>query len=222
MVTRSNLPHTTFGDLPDEALVNGQFPSGSGGSTHDFLQQTDGRDFNLAMSIIHRQGPDYLPTSFNDQQHGGTYDVNGGSQIGNPNRAEWNVNFDIDTHRDLQQFLTNHDIILDFHQVSTGDDVILHAVYDPLRATGTSPVVFVDSHNNIVINDNGGNDHILANSENVHFGFLFPTYNYGSDTFTIDLMVTQFQSANPSSAKVIADIHDTVIVGVPLAELPVV
>lgn len=216
---RGALPHTHLDDLPPEALVNGQFPSGAGGSIHNFLQQGEDRTFNTALSIIHRQGPDYLPTSYDDQQHGGTYNVNGGSQIGNPNRAEWNFNFDVNTRTDLQKFLLDHDITIDVHRASTNQDVILHAVYDPAHAAGGSPIVFEDSHNNIVINDNGGNEHILANSENVHFGFLFPTYNYGPETFTVDLAITQFEKGNHSDPKVIADIHDTVIVGMASPEL---
>lgn len=216
----------TYGRLPASALVNGHFPSGSGGSIDHFAQQqADGA--LIAMSVIHRQGADYPIDDVNGEN---TYFVNSGSQPGNPNRAEWNFNFDVSTgpKETLQQFLVHDDIKLIFHQEGTShaSDTVLHAVFDPAHATGSSPVVFEDAQNHIVIADNGGNSHILANSENVHFGFLKPAYNFGNATFDIDLQIIQKEILIPPGgtidhtrvypAQVHADIHDVIIVGSPI------
>ena len=223
---------TTFGSLSSGSEVDGQFPSGTGGSTDNFVeQQVD--NLLVDMSVIHRQGNDYIPTISGNGV--ATYHVTGGPQIvdpdngvfgANPNRAEWSFNFDISlagpdshgnpSHQTLPGFLKNHDIYLTFHERGTPDntEVVLHAAYMPSKATGSSPVVWLDSHNKVVISDNGGNAQILANSENVDFNFLKPHgYNLGRATFDVNLVVAEDAHGPTDPVHIIADVHSVVIVG---------
>lgn len=207
------LPHTTFGDLPAQSLVNGNFPVGSGISTHHFLMQAEDTWVN-ALSIVQRQGPDYIPSSFDDVQHGGTYNVPAGLQPGHPSTVIWNFNLDFSSGRiDQQKFLLNHDEILNVHMNGTpvSSDLHLHAVYAPDVSGGSSPIIFANDAGIPVIIDNGGGDKIVANSENVKF--FFPGYNGADATFQIDTVITKFEAGNHTGTTVISDIHDTVIVG---------
>lgn len=215
------VPQTDFGALPGTSLVGGHFPSGSGGSVNDFNNNTY-HNLTLSTSFIHRQGNDYTP--YHQDDNGASYydglpgaqvvDAGNGVFAANPNRYEGNFNFDVSTatggsSETLQHFLLTHNIEL-VTKVNGHTDAVLHAVYDPSAATGTSPVVFEDSHGNVVINDNGGNAQVLANSENMAFASINPSGHVVVAGDQIDFTIT---ASDKWTGHIIDQSHEVVTIG---------
>jgi hypothetical protein len=75
------------------ARDGGQMYYGSGNTIDDWnIVRHEGAQVELALKIKHRGGDEYAEAWF-DGDGIAHYEVNGGSQIGVPNRAEWNFDF---------------------------------------------------------------------------------------------------------------------------------
>jgi hemolysin type calcium-binding protein len=64
--------------------------------THYNIADLNAQDVELGLKIHSRQGSDYLPTQV-DNDGTAHYTVSAGAQPGNPARAEWNVDYVVDT-----------------------------------------------------------------------------------------------------------------------------
>jgi len=58
---------------------------------------------------------------------------------------------------------------MDLDPTDHNDTLVLHAVYDASINTGGSHVVWEDSHNNVFIADDAGNEYVTQNSQNYGF-----------------------------------------------------
>ena len=75
-------------------------------------------------------------------------------------------------HPTIQQFLNSGGQFIfkiDLDPTDHNDPLVLHAVYDPTLNTGGSHVVWEDSHNNVIIADDAGNEYVTQNSQNYAF-----------------------------------------------------
>jgi hypothetical protein len=144
---------------------------------------TDNAKVNLesGLKVIHRQGEDYQPTGTgpNGEQD---YTVNAGTQIGNPARAEWNFNYEVNTAAgstvDLTKGLDGYDFKMAITQSGPQFLDPKTVIYD----LDPSTHVWVDESNPLL--GFGGDDfqqpgasaavmaHIAENSVNLGFAAL--------------------------------------------------
>ena len=96
----------------------------------------------------------------------------------NATHAATNFDYSFDTgagsgpHQTIQQFLASGGQFIyniDLNPGQGNDPLTLHAVYDTVHNAGGSHVVWEDSHNNIIIGDDGGNAFVTQNSQNYAF-----------------------------------------------------
>jgi hypothetical protein len=160
---------------------NGHILNGGGNPADGWEIQNSG-DFQLAADVHYRQGDTVQPVAATDDGLL-VYSMPGGAQVqdsqhgvpsDNPNRAaaSFDWSFDTGTHQTIQQFLASGGqfiVKIDLNPGQNNDPLTLHAVYDPAHSTGTSGVVWEDSHNNILIADDGGNAYVTQNSQNYAF-----------------------------------------------------
>jgi hypothetical protein len=164
---------------------HGHTLNGAGNPASGWEIQTNG-SFQVGSEVLYRTGDTVQPAGVTDD---GTliYQMPAGPQVvdpshgvssANPNRAATSFDFSFDTgvgsgpHQTIQQFLASGGEFIfkiDLDPSQHNDPLTLHAVYDPVHNTGGSHVVWEDSHNNIVIADDGGNQYVTQNSQNYAF-----------------------------------------------------
>src|SRR6185437_3071274 len=164
---------------------HGHTLNGTGNSASGWETQTDG-SFQLGSDVHYRQGDTAQPVAVTGD---GVlvYDMPAGPQVVDPahgvstasaTRAATNFDYSFDTgvglgpHQTIQQFLASGGEFIfkiDLDPGQDNDPLVLHAVYDPTVNTGGSHVVWEDSHNGIVIADDGGNQFVTQNSQNYAF-----------------------------------------------------
>ena len=164
---------------------HGHTLNGSGNPAAGWEVQNHGA-FQLGMDVHYRQGDTVQPVAVNDD---GVliYNMPAGPQVvdlahgvstANAGRAATSFDFSFDTgvgpgtHQTIQQFLADGGQFvfkIDLDPTQHNDPLTLHAVYDPVHNTGGSHVVWEDAHNNIVIADDGGNQYVTQNSQNLAF-----------------------------------------------------
>jgi hypothetical protein len=212
---------------------HGHTLNGSGNSASGWETQTDGA-FQLGTDVHYRQGDIVQPAAVEDD---GTlvYNMPAGTQVADPahgvptanaTRAATSFDFSFDTgvgggaHQTVQQFLASGGSFIfkvDLDPGQGNDPLTLHAVYNAAVNTGGSHVIWEDSHNNVVIGDDGGNAFVTQNSQNYAFyQSLIDTNPYAhgvqtgpvgpAGTFDIEAQIIN------SHHDVIADIHSTLLI----------
>jgi hypothetical protein len=170
---------------PSATDGHGHTLNGGGNPSSGWETQTDGT-FQLGTDVHYRQGNTVQPVAVDDD---GTliYHMPAGAQVADPAngvpganaaRAATNFDYSFDTgagsgpHQTIQQFLASGGQFIyniDLNPGQGNDPLTLHAVYDPAHNAGGSHVVWEDSHNNIIIGDDGGNAFVTQNSQNYAF-----------------------------------------------------
>ncbi len=160
---------------------NGHILNGGGNPADGWEIQNNG-DFQIATDVHYRQGDTVQPVAATDAGLL-VYSMPAGPQVvdavhnvptANANRAatSFDWSFDTGTHQTIQQFLASGGefiVKIDLDPTQHDNPLTLHAVYDPSINTGGSHVVWEDSHNNVLIGDDGGNDFVTQNSQNLAF-----------------------------------------------------
>lgn len=164
---------------------NGHTLNGAGNPAAGWEVQNVGA-FQLGADVHYRQGDIVQPVAVTDD---GVlvYNMPAGPQVvdashgvfaANANRAAASFDFSFDTgvgpgpHQTIQDFLAHGGEFIfkiDLDPTAHVNPLTLHAVYDPVHNTGGSHVVWEDLHNNIVIADDGGNQYVTQNSQNLAF-----------------------------------------------------
>lgn len=161
--------------------------NGSGNPADGWAIQNNG-EFQLATDVHYRQGDTVQPVSVSSDGvlH---YEMPAGQQMedpdhnvppDNPNNPHAATSFDwsFDTgagsgpHPTIQEFLASGGQMfysIDLDPSEHNNPLVLHAVYDASINTGGSHVVWMDSHNTVVIADDDGNDYVTQNSQNLGF-----------------------------------------------------
>jgi hypothetical protein len=170
---------------PTATNGNGDTLNGAGNPAAGWETQTEGK-FQLGTDVHYRQGDIVQPVAVD---HDGTliYHMPAGAQVADPAhdvpgantaRAATSFDYSFDTdigagsHQTIQQFLASGGEFIykiDLNPGQDNDPLVLHAVYDPTHNAGGSHVVWEDSHNDIVIGDDGGNAFVTQNSQNYAF-----------------------------------------------------
>jgi hypothetical protein len=182
-----NLPPTLLNATLDPTATDGNHHALNGSGIPDAGWETENNgSFQLATNVHYRQGAMAQPTAVNSD---GTlfYNMPAGPQVvdnphgvstANANRGATSFDFSFDTgvgpgsHQTIQQFLASGGQFLfniDLDSGAGNDPLQLHAVYDPVHNTGGSHLVWQDNHHNIVIADDGGNQYVTQNSQNLAF-----------------------------------------------------
>ena len=180
----NKLPPVGFGDL-DANATDGHnhalFGSGNP-STHWEIQSNS--NFQLGTNIHYRTGDQIDPVA-ND--HGTLiYDAPAGPQVVDPahnvssanahrNATSFDYSFSTGhggNPETIQSFLAHGGQMLlniDIDPTAGTNFLALHAVYDPTVNPGGSHVVWETKNGTVVINDDGGNQYVSQNSENLAF-----------------------------------------------------
>jgi hypothetical protein len=232
----NNAPLTFLNSTLDVTATdgNGHTLNGGGNSASGWEIQTQGA-IQLAADVHYRQGDTVQPVAVD---HDGTliYHMPAGAQVADPahnvpganaGRAATSFDYSFDTgvgpgaHQTIQQFLASGGQFLfniDLDPGTGNDPLQLHAVYDPVHNTGGSHVVWVDSHNQIVIADDGGNAFVTQNSQNYAFYQSLidvDPHHHGVQTGPIgpDGQFEIQEQIIDRHHDVIADIHSELIIG---------
>jgi hypothetical protein len=212
---------------------HGHTLNGTGNPAAGWETQTDGA-FQLGTDVHYRQGDVVQPVAVNDDgvliynmpAGGQVVDTDHGVSTANANRAATSFDFSFDTgvgpgsHQTIQQFLASGGQFIfkiDLDPTQDNDPLTLHAVYDTVHNTGGSHVVWQDAHNDIVIGDDGGNQYVTQNSQNLAFYQSLidvDPHTHGIQTGPIGPAGTFDIEAQIVSAhhEVIADIHSSLII----------
>jgi len=182
-----------IGNLPDVLVdsaldtnarkLNGDALNGTGIPGTGWEVQNNG-PFQLATNVHYRTGNFVQPDSV-DNHNVMTYTMPDGAQIADPahgvdvaaaNRGATSFDYSFSTAHTgavtIQDFLANGGEFiwkLDLDPTQKNDPLVLHAVYDPLLATGSSDVVWKDSAGHVWIDDDAGNAFVTQNSRNLAF-----------------------------------------------------
>ena len=212
---------------------HGHILSGSGNPAAGWEVQNNG-SFELGTDVHYRQGDTVQPAAVNDD---GVliYNMPMGTQVADPihhvpgtvtNRAATSFDYSFDTgvgsgpHQTIAQFLADGGQFIfkiDLDPGQHNDPLTLHAVYDPLHASGTSGVVWEDAHNHIFIGDDAGTAYVTQNSQNYAFYQSLidtdphtPGIQTGpigpAGTFDVEAQIVS------SHHDVIADVHSTLLI----------
>jgi hypothetical protein len=162
---------------------HGNTLSGSGNPATGWEIQNNG-PFQLATDVHYRTGDIVQPDSV-DNHNVMTYNMPAGPQVidtdhgvttARADRGATSFDFSFSTahtgNLTIQDFLANGGEFLwklDLDPTQKNDPLVLHAVYDPAHATGTSGVVWETAAGQIVIHDDGGNAYVTQNSQNLAF-----------------------------------------------------
>lgn len=202
---------------------NGHVLNGSGNPASGWEIHNNG-SFQLATDVHYRQGDTVQPVAVTDHGHL-VYEMPAGAQVAdsdhgvstaNAGRAAASFDFSFDTgvgsgpHQTIEQFLTSGGQFIykiDLDPGAGNNPLVLHAVYDATINTGGSHVVWEDSHGNVVIADDAGNDYVTQNSQNYAF--------YQSQAGPVGVAGTFDVEAEIIAPhhKVVADIHSTLLIG---------
>ncbi|MDI1345583.1 MAG: hypothetical protein PSV22_15990 [Pseudolabrys sp.] len=232
---RHDVPVTFLGATLDVTATDGHGHTlnGAGNPAAGWETQTDGA-FQLGTDVHYRQGDTVQPVAVNDDgvliynmpAGAQVVDADHGVSTANANRAATSFDFSFDTgvgpgsHQTIQQFLMSGGQFIfkiDLDPTQDNDPLTLHAVYDTVHNTGGSHVVWQDSHNNIVIGDDGGNQYVTQNSQNLAFYqnlIDVDPHTHGIQTGPIGATGTYDIEAQIVSAhhEVIADIHSALVI----------
>jgi hypothetical protein len=182
-----HLPPTLLDATLDASATdgNGHTLNGTGNPIDGWEIQNQGA-FQLAADVHYRQGNTVQPVAATDDGLL-VYSMPAGPQVADPahgvptanaNRAATSFDWSFDTgvgpgtHQTIQQFLASGGefiVKIDLDPSQHNNPLTLHAVYDPTINTGGSHVVWEDSHNSVVIADDGGNAYVTQNSQNYAF-----------------------------------------------------
>ncbi len=230
-----DVPSTSLNSTLDVTATDGHGHTlnGSGNPAAGWETQTVD-SFQLGTDVHYRQGDTVQPSAVDDD---GTliYNMPAGAQVADPshgvpsanaNRAATSFDFSYDTgvgsgsHQTIEQFLASGGSFIfkiDLDPGQDNDPLTLHAVYNASVNAGGSHVVWEDSHNNVVIGDDGGNAYVTQNSQNYAFyQSLIDTNPHApgvqtgpigpAGTFDIEAQVVN------QHHEVIADIHSSLLI----------
>jgi hypothetical protein len=156
---------------------------GTGNPSTNWEIQTN-QNFQLGTNVHYRTGDQIMPEA-ND--HGTlVYDAPAGPQVvdpahdvsaANPNRGATSFDYSFSTGHGtnpetIQSFLAHGGemlINIDLDPTAGTNFLELHAVYDPTKNAGGSHVVWEDKSGNVAFGDDGGNQFVTQNSENLAF-----------------------------------------------------
>lgn len=184
---RHDLPSTSLNATLDVTATDGHGHAlyGSGNPSTGWQIQDSGA-FQLAATVHYRQGDTVQPVAVTDDGYL-VYSMPAGTQVVDPahhvpvanaNRAAASFDWSFDTgvgsgpHQTIQQFLSSGGqfiVKIDLDPGQDNDPLTLHAVYDATLNASGSHVVWKDTHNNVVIADDGGNAYVTQNSQNYAF-----------------------------------------------------